>query len=177
MNYQMLTYMMYNEAQWYAAIVALFVCGIAFLVILNVIQFEVMNRLELCHPYFFQSDACRKLIRDTIAADANFAAIRKRYKEAAYTTASSAVKAIQTVSDDVTKQDDSILVQLGLISDSVQKLGAKYLGNLQTMAQAPAAAGQSLATQLKTLLDATVIDPAMIKYKDPLTRLYNSLVT
>jgi hypothetical protein len=174
--YQVLTYMRYNGPQWYAAVLTLTLCLVAFSVFLNVINFEVTNQLEICQPYFFQSDACRKLIRDTIAADADFAAMRQSYQQTAYNASNSATRTVQDVADKVTQQDGTILAKLGLVTDAVQKLGAKYLGDLKALAQQPAAAGQTLAMQLKTLLDATIIDPTLIKYKDPLTRLYNSLI-
>ena len=67
-----LNYMKYNGPEWYAACVASFMCLIIFVIFLNVIQFEIYNRLEVCHPYFYQSSACRKLIAHGISSNPSF---------------------------------------------------------------------------------------------------------
>jgi len=176
MTYLVLNYMKYNYHHWYAANVAVIVCGLIYCVFLNVLQFEGNNRTGNCQPYFYQSSACRKLVSNTIATDANLTDMKQTYSNNTYDTDASLLKKVQTAESKASSGDASVLGQLSKFANGIQNLRAFDLGNLRTEVNQPGDNAQpSVLTQLKTLLDTTIVDPTMIKYVDPLTRLYGAL--
>jgi hypothetical protein len=176
MTYTVLNYMKYNSHNWYAANIAGIICVTVYCIFLNVLQFEGFNRMDICHPYFYQSSACRKLIAKTIADDPNFSSMKNSYTKKVYDTDASLVKQVQQVSSKVESQDATVSGKLSQIVDELQRMGSSYLGMLRTEASQPSDHHDaSVLTQLKSLLDATVVDPAMTKYVGPLTRLYTTL--
>lgn len=174
MTYNVLTYMKYNYHYWYAANLAVIMCGVIYSIFLNVLQFEGYNRKGICHPYFYQSPACRKLISNTIANDDKFASLRETYAKNTYKNEASVISQIRHAEDKASAS--SVVGQLSQLVSGIQNLGSSYLGNLRWQVNQPVDNTKpSILTQIKTLLDATVVDPAMTKYVDPLTRLYVTL--
>ena len=169
--------MKYNGPEWYAALVALFMCGIIFTIFLNVIQFEIYNRLEVCHPYFYQSSACRKLISQSIATDPVFINMKNNFLKKTYkNVAASSVSKINNISDKHDAYNQNFIDEINEVNDVVQNLGPFNLGNLKkSISSSKSTDKPSVMNQIKTLLDTTIVDPTMTKYIDPLKRLYTSL--
>lgn len=173
MTYQVLNYMKYNYHYWYAANFAAIMCGIIYSIFLNVLQFEEYNHTGICHPYFYQSTACRKLVSSTIASDGQFATLKETYAKKTYGTEASVINQVQRAESKASSQDTSVVGQLSQFVQGIQNLGTSYLGNLRWQVNQPTDNAQpSILTQIKTLLDMTLIDPTVTKYVDPLTRLY-----
>ena len=165
-TYVALNYMKFNAPEWYAAVIAAIFFFFIFIIFFNVIQFELYNRTEQCHPYFYQSSACRKLIANTIANDDYFHKIKSEYSRNVYNDQASMIQKINAVDAPLAKQSSSIIKTI--LSGLNGTLGGT-LGN----ASAPASA----IYELKTLLDKTIVDPTLAKYVSPLQKLYNSLTT
>jgi hypothetical protein len=176
--YVALNYMKYNAAEWYAAVLAGVFLVVIFSIFLNVIQFEVYNNTGVCHPYFYQSSACRKLIANSIASDPNFQSMKQTFSSATYDKDASLTHQVNAISNQVSAPDSTTVSQISQIADAIQNLGS-YLGSLQQVVAAPAPgpAASSTLSQLKSLVDSTLIDPAMAKYVEPLQRLYRSMST
>lgn len=171
-----LNYMKYNGPEWYAALAAFFMCGIIFTIFLNVIQFEIYNRLEVCHPYFYQSSACRKLISKSITNDPAFSKMKNDITKKAYRGDASAASTVNHISETTEQSNDKFIDEINKVNDVLQNVGPTNLGNLKsTMSSSKSPAIPSAMSQLKTLWEQTIVDPTMAKYVDPINRLYHSL--
>ena len=180
--YVALNYMKYNAHYWYAAVTAGVICSVTLCIFLNVIQFEVYNRTNTCHPYFYQSDACRRLISETIAADPKFKNLKANFSQTVYNKPYALSQKVSQVSRDLSGKDDTLVGTLRNLGDVLQNLQSTYLGKFQNMAKAPTPASSpsapdkpSVLSQLQTLLGQTVVDPAMAKYVAPLQRLVTAI--
>ena len=167
--------MKYNGPEWYAACVASFMCLIIFVIFLNVIQFEIYNRLEVCHPYFYQSSACRKLIAHGISSNPSFTNMKNDFSKKTFRQTTSATSTVKDISDKANNSNINFIREINQVNDVVQNLGPVNLGKLKKTMSSSASPSPSVLNQIKTLLDQTIIDPTMTKYIDPLKRLYTSL--
>jgi hypothetical protein len=164
--------MKYNRHLYYAAVTAGIICAVVFGIFLNVIQFEVNNQMGVCSPYFYQSSACRQLIATTISSDPNFSDMKKKYSKTVYDQPTSLAQQVNQASQQIAKNDNTLLKMLGNFGDVLQNLTPSNLGKFKQMASAPSSpATPSPLSQLQTLLQTTLVDPAMTKYVAPLQRL------
>jgi len=174
MTYVVLNYMKYQYHHWYAANLAMVICFVMYLIFLNVLQFEGYNRMNMCHPYFYTSSACRKLVAETIAANNDFATLKRGYVTQVYQDANQAIdRNVQTLSAQA--QHSTAIKKLNDFVNNVQNLASSYLGNLRTEVNKAPPDKPSVLSQLKRLLDTTIVNPVLTKYIDPLSRLYATL--
>lgn len=178
-TYVALSYMKYNRHLYYAAVMAGILCAVVFGIFLNVIQFEVYNRTGVCHPYFYQSSACRQLIATTIASDPKFSGLKQDYSKTVYNDPASLAQQVNRAAQQLNQNDNTLLKMLKNLGDVLQNLTPSNLGKFKEMATSPLASSTSAnpqpspLSQLKTLLQTTVVDPTMTKYVAPLQRLVN----
>jgi hypothetical protein len=168
--------MKYNRHLYYAAVTAGVLCAIVLGIFLNVIQFEVYNRTGVCHPYFYQSSACRQLIASTIASDPRFSAMKQDYSKTVYDDPASLAQQVNRAAQQVNENDNTLLRMLGNLGNVLQNLTPSNLGKFKQMAASPSpspggAPVPSPLSQLQALLQTTVVDPTMTKYGAPLQRL------
>ena len=174
MTYVALNYMKYHYHHWYAANVAMVICFVMYLIFLNVLQFEGYNRMNMCHPYFYTSSACRKLVSETIAANNDFASLKRGYVANVYNDANQSIdRQVQTLSAQA--QQSKAMNKLNDFVQSIQNMASSYLGKLRTEVNTAPPDKPSVLSQLKRLLDTTVVNPVLTKYIDPLSRLYATL--
>jgi len=167
--------MKYNGPEWYAALAAFFMCGIIFTIFLNVIQFEIYNRSEVCHPYFYQSSACRKLVAKSIASDQNFAKMKNDFSKKTFRQAASSVNVVENIAKQTDTDNQNFVDEISDVTDIIQNLESDDLGKLKRKMSSSTSPAPSVIDQMKTLLDQTIVDPTIAKYVDPLKRLYKSL--
>ena len=161
--YKVLDYFKYNAADYYAAVLAGVLLFVIFCIFLNVIQFETYNRMGICHPYFYQSDACRRLVASTLASNPRFSAMKNAFVQSVYDNQNSVSDKVATLAKNVNEQSSSLIGQINQVTTAFQN--SPSLGNTS-----------SFVSQVKSLIDATLIDPTMIRYVQPLQRLYQSMV-
>lgn len=178
MTYAVLNYMKYNYHYWYAANLAAFLCIVIYSIFLNVIQFEGYNRLDICHPYFYQSQACRKRVAEKISENLDFQQLKKTYSTEVYNKKTSLIDQVNTMDSDIHNKENTVFDKFVDLVNQLEKLGSSYLGNFQKLEKERKQNDPpSVLTQLKTVLDRAIVEPTMTKYVDPLTRLYTKLAT
>jgi hypothetical protein len=90
--------------------------------------------------------------------------MKSTFAQSVYASQNSISDKVASLTTTADTQDSTLLGQLNQISTAFHN--SPPLGNMS-----------GFLTQVKSLLDATVIDPAMTRYVQPLQRLYQSMMS
>ncbi len=194
--YYPIHYLSYNRQSYYACIGSSILFLAFYIILVNILRYELNNKREICEPDFYYSSACNNQMANTILASTGFSPAQNAFYNA--------VQNKLTVSQNEQKQeideaDDEVqgtldanthftqntIEQIQEVTEVIQLITTKYLGNLQQFLNNAKSTSSSTWNQVQEIpgllqnlqkqINQVVVTPALARYVDPLQKLYQSL--
>ena len=194
--YYPIHYLSYNKQSYYACIGSSILFVIFYFMLVNVLRYELNNKKNICEPNFYYSSACSNQIANTILLDtalnpsqnAFYNAVQNKY-DVSQTTQENEIdgagKTVQGTLDANTNFTQNTIEQIQEITDIIQLITTKYLGNFQQFLQDTKSTSSTTWNQIQEIpgllqnlqnqINQAIVTPALARYVDPLQKLYKSL--
>lgn len=195
-TYYPLHYFTYNRTIYYQCIGLTILFVSFFGIIINVFKYEMYNKKGVCDPEYYYGSACKNVIANTVLADGGLVPIMNQFyytvenqldpsQNAQQSAIDSAGDTVQNTINTNNQFAQNTVEQIQEVTNVVQLLTTKYLGNLQQFLQTAKSTSSAtwnqiqeipgLLNSLQSQINQAIITPALARYVDPLQKLYQSL--
>ena len=194
--YYPIHYLSYNRQSYYACIGSSILFVVFYILLVNVLRYELNNKRKICEPDFYYSSACSNKMANTILADTGFSPAQNDFYNALQDqlTVSQNIQEkeidgadnkVQGTLDANANFTQNTIEQIQEVTEVIQLMTTKYLGNLQQFLNNAKSTSSSTWNQVQEIpgmlqdlqnqINQAIITPALTRYVDPLQKLYQSL--
>lgn len=194
--YYPIQYLTYNRQSYYACIGSSILFLAFYIILVNILRYELNNKRGICEPDFYYSSACNDQMANTILADTNFYPSQNTFYNAVHRQFNvsqnaqeqeidGAGDAVQGTLDANANFTQNSIEEIQEVTDVIQLMTTKYLGNLQQFLNNAKSTSSStwnqvqeipgLLQNLQNQINQAIVTPALARYVDPLQKLYQSL--